>query len=132
MPLLREGVCNKMRTIKFRARHVKTGEWFYGTLHEGTTNNDLSLDAFWSQVRHGILDAETAGQWTGLFDKSSVEIYEGDVVELRCGGIGIGREFPVVWDSEDLTFKIGAAMLGGEDVEVVGNVHENPELAGGK
>jgi len=68
----------------------------------------------------------TIEQFTGLEDKNGVEIYEDDVVRFSCG------------DKMKVIFNNGAFEVSGsynmlashswEDCEVIGNIHENPEL----
>ncbi len=75
-------------------------------------------------------------QYTGEHDCTGKEIYDGDIVRTSDND----DELAVVeWDDEDLRFTVthGNVVNGlGEEyypreVEVVGNIYENPELIGG-
>lgn len=85
-------------------------------------------------------------QSTGLFDKNGKEVYEGDIVKFSdCDGDGY--TVPVVWNNDYACFSVdwGSNMLSSfdylyleefytdiKDIEVVGNIYENPGLLGGK
>lgn len=77
-------------------------------------------------------------QSTGLFDKNGKEIYEDDIVRITLTD---GFRY-VVGEDGAVKYKLGAFyILNGldeylisdfhiDDIEVVGNIYENPELLG--
>ena len=131
-----------MREIKFRGKRLDNGEWVYGDLiHSGTdTIAILEPDAPSLEIVTDVVP-DTVGQFTGLHDKNSNEIYEGDIVKQTWGSPhfvnGIlydcfGRIGDIRYECDliGVHTKNGLYRMVGSDISntVIGNIHDNPEL----
>ncbi len=112
----------KQREIKFRA-------WDnVDYMSKPFTLNDIVHN------RISFASDATIMQYTGRKDEKDVEIYEGDIV--RCGNGDIDK---VEWGEHDACFNVSGyysqsddyptmAFIEGGPFEVLGNVHQNPDL----
>lgn len=64
---------------------------------------------------------ETVGMWTGYKDKDGRMIFEGDIVKSDWGYKGIV-------DFEDFIYSKLESCIS-DDIEVIGNIWDNPDLA---
>ena len=123
-----------MRTIKFRAKNLD-GEWVYGFYveEERQTLNGFEKKYFIVNDGYDYVKPDTVGQFTERFDKNGDEIYEGDIVKTN-NGVGIVRYNAKQWFyevaevNEPLDNERKPGGIPEEDWEVLGNIHDNPEL----
>lgn len=132
-----------MREIKFRMWngqymiHSEYGTWvsFDGVIYKEAdkTYNTPNIEIEKDKSKPVLM------QFTGLKDKSGVNICEGDIVKV--GNAGLGK---IVWCELDATFKVywispvwvntrgneGELIFRNHEItfEVIGNIHQNPEL----
>ena len=128
-----------MREIKFRGKDRNTGEWFYGNYYDKDTKGNTHIC---NQYKGSLVIApETVGQFTGLYDKNGKEIYDGDICRMETGRCSHFVYMSVEWNMESAAFGFrlkGETYIGCSEafrrwiaegrVEVIGNIHDNPEL----
>ena len=143
------------REILFRGKRKDNGEWICGDLLQdvesgicaivsyvnlGGNIHDLSESCVFAVI------PEIVGQYTGLTDKNGVKIFEGDIVKgtaysaTRIGVIvwideisGFGVRYvnapnPTAWVNSSILRCVSLGKTDEFAAEVIGNIHDNPEL----
>lgn len=115
-----------MREILFRGKRHLDGKWV-----EGYLDHVDGYDAY--TISEYFVDESTIGQYTGLKDKNGKRIFEGDIVKRRWNNYDCFI-YKVVFDDTLCCFMAqrhrGFSSLD-DDFEVIGNIHDNPELLEG-
>ena len=121
---------------KFRA-------WFDSEMYDKPVVYDGEFYLDWREFENGeTYNGAVLMQSTGLKDKNGKEIYEGDIVKFSdcdddayvtpvvwdknyaCFGVSFSGKYPISFDYlEEFYTEL-------KDIEVVGNIYENPELLG--
>ena len=141
-----------MREILFRGKDAETGEWVNGfyvclngkehRIYSGFAETDCGdyYPDFW------IVDPKTLGEFTTLYNAAEQPIYEGDIVRHNDTNYVVFRENDIpggYWASTAYIMKeIGVcdymSFVDTIDdfcneicVEIIGNIHDNPELLEG-
>lgn len=135
-----------MRPLKFRAYMTDKDEFIYFDL------NDPDEHLF---GRHGLLENEAFEPWqqfTGLLDKDGVEVFEGDIVEVKFAhgtkrsdvrffadfGVFALSEVPNYYVTTPFDRPMGSSGSSTSykpytwktyrSIEVIGNIHQNSDL----
>jgi len=138
------------RQIKFRGKRVDNGEWVFGYLTFFYLNgSEIYTDKarIYDQDNAESHDAwsNTVGQFTGLKDKNGNEIYEGDIIALgsdkekdKCEVTFRNGQFCIIapWLVKSRAYAVDPTVelkaycnrVFNEFVEIIGNIHDNPEL----
>ena len=115
-----------MREIKFRGKHIETGRWVYGYYVCTHNRHRIIYEDYEGFYCEEEVIPETVGQYTGLKDKNGKEIYEGDIILFNNFGDTLDK---VVYSSGCFhTSGRGYLLDKIREIEVIGNIYENPEL----
>jgi len=115
-----------MKEPSFRGRDFK-GNWIEFNLY--------SLN----MLRVGRIETNTISQFTGMRDKKRVKIYEDDIVRVSDFGYNV-KVGKIVYNEKAALYQVVAPLFicalgcyadGTVDIEVIGNIHDNPEMAEG-
>ena len=130
-----------MRELKFRAWDTANKRWatesdfkevglFVNYYIDGSGKFELQADV--NECGYGRFEIV---EFTGLHDKNGKEIYEGDMITTRLYPLNDGRSHDIYY--KDGCFRVRWTMFTlanmfenthNGDIEVIGNIYENPEL----
>lgn len=134
--------------IKFRGRDIE-GVWRVGSLITEPVGMMKDTPIIVEDGTMYVVDGATVGQFTGLTDKNGKEIYEGDIIReyitsrIMCGrevryynGAFLGDSHAVGGESSSQNYDYvheryqTLKYFADTDtkLEVIGNIHDNPEL----
>jgi hypothetical protein len=129
-----------MRDIEFRGKQTDNGEWVYGVPTKDGRGEMVMVENIFECEEYNCrganclyVDENTVGQYTGLKDKNGTKIFEGDIVLLK----GYEEPYQVVFDESCFLVYSDSVRYAMDnfydyEIEVVGNIYDNPELSGGK
>jgi len=142
-----------IQEIMFKGKRADNGEWVYGRPFKINESDRHFISPIGSNIYnssdneqfiikfHGMFISieaievvpKTVGQFTGLTDNNGIKIYEGDILATEKRDV----MFIIIWDRFSCGFKfkdnfdgclLNIDLKALRKIEVIGNVHDNPEL----
>ena len=131
------------REILFRGKRIDNDEWVYGYFWfiKEHYSPRISNRHYIKSIKNGLdyeVTPEAIGQFTGLTDKKRVKIFEGDILLSESWGANARskrKTHIVEWGkvgwlasgyNGDMVVKPSLDVKS--DWQVIGNIHDNPEL----
>lgn len=132
-----------MREILFTGKRVDNGEWvegFYVFVPEHY-KPEMSRKSYIVSINNGFffeVIPETVGQYIGLTDKNGRKIFEGNIVKHK----ELPRIYMIDYNEDLMKYAFlyyhkelkniycggFVSKTDGKSIEVIGNIHDNPEL----
>lgn len=128
-----------MREILFRGKRKDSGEWIDGGLCIINKSPFICYEMAKGLPKLTEVEENTIGQYTGLTDKNGEKIFEGDILIINNQ-----HKYPVLVKFIDFSWTCvipnNNAYLNYRHrlennltkYEIIGNIHDNPELLGDK
>ena len=130
-----------MREILFRGKRYDDKNFILSDSIMQTSYGCVNL---WHEGKWIEVIPRTVGQYTGLKDRNGTKIFEGDIVQTNKFflSVGLNAKYVIEYDVEIACF-IGTMQKSyvkhfttfqndSDQFEVIGNIHDNPELLNGE
>ena len=152
--LFRGKAINRIKGRQYRTKY-KNGDWVYGLIEKLYDDYFPNIPATMRNT-DGVsdidIDYNTIGQYTGLTDKNGNKIFEGDIVKAedgdyifvvkfgKCGGVSNAEDFGYMGffvdgfdeiTKECIKYGLRKDICFFTDIQVIGNIHDNPDLLKG-
>lgn len=132
------------REILFKAKRIDNGEWVIGYYQKRYDETGNILHYIFKCENHIVweyaeVDESTLSQYTGLTDKNGNKIWENDIAKDKKGclykAIWNKKYLHTSWECVKATFDVFLGkkwdftlLAENEELEVIGNMFDNPEL----
>lgn len=124
--------------ILFRAKQTGgSDKWVYGFYVEAETLDKSGIEYFIIEKsadgESHLVAPETVGQYTGLTDKNGTKIFEGDICKHRSNYSDNTVISTVIYADGHFLALVNehSGFELSEKLEVIGNIHDTPELLKG-
>lgn len=131
-----------MKEILFRGKTEPSKRWVVGDLLQWSDGEMCICENrnHFEKDKYRVI-TETVGQYTGLTDINGKKIFEGDIVagaliwqEKRKNGLVAFKDgsFGLMWYRGGVEQFNAFTSMCNVEYEVIGNIHDNPELLKGE
>lgn len=134
-----------MREILFRGKRIDNGKWVEGYLYRLSEKLNPFILLKSEKGASYEVETKTVGQYTGMKDKNDNKIFEGDILKIKSYVYDYEYITQVyysyhtlcvdIYDQNYSSTTIGFAddIWNGDfcEIEVIGNIYDNPKLMKG-
>lgn len=131
-----------MKEILFRGKTESSKRWVVGDLLQWSDGEMCICENrnHFEKDKYRVI-SETVGQYTGLTDNNGNKIFEGDIVagaliwqEKRKNGLVAFKDgsFGLMWYRGGVEQYNAFTSMCNVEYEVIGNIHDNPDLLKGE